>query len=81
VFLYVQQNSDDFQMFLPSAQYRQKFYELIKEMTGDEEGKLIDLESYSISDQMNVCFFYKIVNCNDIYQNRFIFSMNTNWMK
>jgi hypothetical protein len=54
LFLYVHQNSDDFQMFLPSAQYRQRFYNLILEMTADQEGMVTDLDSDPSADQMNV---------------------------
>lgn len=52
LFLYVHQNSDDFQMFLPSAQYRQRFYNLILEMTADQEGMVTDLDSDPSTDQM-----------------------------
>lgn len=54
LFLYVHQNSDDFQMFLPSAQYRQRFYSLILEMTADQEGMVTDLDSDPSTDQMKV---------------------------
>jgi hypothetical protein len=54
LFLYVHQNSDDFQMFLPSAQYRQRFYNLILEMTADQEGMVTDLDSDPSTDQMKV---------------------------
>ncbi|XP_069698242.1 mitogen-activated protein kinase kinase kinase 15 isoform X5 [Periplaneta americana] len=52
LFLYVHQNSDDFQMFLPSVQYRQRFYNLILEMTADQEGMVTDLDSDVATDQM-----------------------------
>ncbi|XP_033608100.1 mitogen-activated protein kinase kinase kinase 15 isoform X1 [Cryptotermes secundus] len=52
LFLYVHQNSDDFQMFLPSVQYRQRFYNLILEMTADQEGMVTDLDSDPSTDQM-----------------------------
>ncbi|BES88158.1 protein kinase kinase kinase [Nesidiocoris tenuis] len=42
-FLYVHQNSDDFQMFFSSQLLRQRFYELLLEMTADQEGTLMDL--------------------------------------
>ncbi|PSN44121.1 Mitogen-activated protein kinase kinase kinase 15 [Blattella germanica] len=52
LFLYVHQNSDDFQMFLPNVQYRQRFYNLILEMTADQEGMVTDLDSDVTADQM-----------------------------
>lgn len=36
-YLYVHQNSDDFQIYFPSVQCRQRFYELVLEMTADQE--------------------------------------------
>jgi hypothetical protein len=58
LFLYVHQNSDDFQMFLPSAQYRQRLYSLILEMTADQEGMVTDLDSDPSNDQMKVSHVY-----------------------
>ncbi|XP_058064668.1 mitogen-activated protein kinase kinase kinase 15-like, partial [Anopheles bellator] len=44
-YLYVHQNSDDFQIYFPSAQCRQTFYDLILEMTADQGSGFIDLSS------------------------------------
>ncbi|XP_042910056.1 mitogen-activated protein kinase kinase kinase 15 isoform X3 [Parasteatoda tepidariorum] len=35
LFLYVHQNSDDFQMFFPSEELKQRFYDLVREMSED----------------------------------------------
>ncbi|CAM1309222.1 MAP3K15 (predicted) [Pycnogonum litorale] len=48
LFLYVHQNSDDFQTFFPSTALRQKFYDLLIQMNTDEDGIiLLDLDSDS----------------------------------
>lgn len=36
-YLYVHHNSDDFQIYFPSTECRQKFYDRILEMTADQE--------------------------------------------
>lgn len=45
VFLYVQENSDDFQMFFPSEQCRLTFFRLVQELTVDQKGTVMDLEA------------------------------------
>ncbi|XP_025267915.1 mitogen-activated protein kinase kinase kinase 15 isoform X2 [Camponotus floridanus] len=62
LFLYVHQNSDDFQMYLPSVQYRQRFYDLILEMTRDQEGMVTDLDTYMTDDCMK--FEYELDDQN-----------------
>ncbi|XP_061498125.1 mitogen-activated protein kinase kinase kinase 15 isoform X1 [Anopheles gambiae] len=44
-YLYVHHNSDDFQMFFPSVQCRQTFYDLILQMTADQGSGFIDLSA------------------------------------
>uniref|UniRef100_A0A182KAK0 mitogen-activated protein kinase kinase kinase n=1 Tax=Anopheles christyi TaxID=43041 RepID=A0A182KAK0_9DIPT len=48
-YLYVHQNSDDFQMFFPSVQCRQTFYDLILQMTAEQGSGFIDLSSAETS--------------------------------
>ncbi|XP_053677886.1 mitogen-activated protein kinase kinase kinase 15 [Anopheles nili] len=48
-YLYVHQNSDDFQMFFPSVQCRQTFYDLILQMTAEQGSGFIDLSSAEIT--------------------------------
>ncbi|KAK5649782.1 hypothetical protein RI129_000811 [Pyrocoelia pectoralis] len=43
LFLYVNQNSDDFQIYFPSETCRQRIYSLILELTVDQEG-LLEME-------------------------------------
>ncbi|CAG2179826.1 unnamed protein product, partial [Oppiella nova] len=57
LFLYVHLNCDDFQMFFPSEQLRKSFYDLIIEMTADEEG-VTDLDS--IADTGPIQFEYEL---------------------
>ncbi|XP_076651533.1 apoptotic signal-regulating kinase 1 isoform X3 [Halictus rubicundus] len=58
LFLYVHQNSDDFQMYFPSVQCRHRFYNLILEMTRDQEGMVTDLDAYLTDD--TVKFEYEL---------------------
>ncbi|XP_012153342.1 apoptotic signal-regulating kinase 1 isoform X3 [Megachile rotundata] len=62
LFLYVHQNSDDFQMYFPSVQCRQRFYDLILEMTRDQEGMVTDLDAYMTDDRMK--FEYELDDQN-----------------
>lgn len=45
IFLYVQENSDDFQMFFPSEQCRLIFFRLVQELTVNQKGTVMDLEA------------------------------------
>lgn len=55
VFLYVQENSDDFQMFFPSEQCRQIFFRLVLELTANQKGTVMDLEAEFSSGPIQVC--------------------------
>lgn len=62
LFLYVHQNSDDFQMYFPSELCRQRFYDLILEMTADQKGIFTDLDSDHSADQIK--FEYELDDQN-----------------
>jgi mitogen-activated protein kinase kinase kinase 5 len=42
-YLYVHQNSDDFQIFFPSALVRQRFYDFVLKMTAEQGDNFVDL--------------------------------------
>ncbi|XP_013185299.2 mitogen-activated protein kinase kinase kinase 15 isoform X3 [Amyelois transitella] len=51
LFLYVSENSDDFQIFLPSELYRQHLHDLLGELTADHE-KVADLDTTNMQEQL-----------------------------
>ncbi|CAH4029348.1 unnamed protein product [Pieris brassicae] len=61
LFLYVSENSDDFQIFLPSHLFRQRLYEFLGELTADHE-KVADLDTSVMQDQLK--FEYELDDCN-----------------
>ncbi|XP_061380138.1 mitogen-activated protein kinase kinase kinase 15 isoform X2 [Danaus plexippus] len=61
LFLYVSENSDDFQIFLPSHAFRQHLYDLLNEMTADQE-KMTDLDTSMMQDQLK--FEYELDDSN-----------------
>ncbi|KAL0831480.1 hypothetical protein ABMA28_002279 [Loxostege sticticalis] len=61
LFLYVSENSDDFQIFLPSEMCRQRLHDLLGEMTADHE-KVTDLDTSVMQDQLK--FEYELDDCN-----------------
>jgi len=52
LFLYV--ISDDFQIFFPSEEFRQRFYQLLLELTANDEC-VTDLDAHNELDSVNVC--------------------------
>lgn len=58
MFLYV--HLDDFQMFFPSEQIRQRFYELILVITADQEG-ITDLDSETETGPIKVIIIIYII--------------------
>ncbi|CAK1600801.1 unnamed protein product [Parnassius mnemosyne] len=57
LFLYVSENSDDFQIFLPSQAFRQHLYDLLGELTADHE-KVTDLDTSVMQDQLKFEYEY-----------------------
>ncbi|XP_012548538.1 mitogen-activated protein kinase kinase kinase 15 isoform X1 [Bombyx mandarina] len=61
LFLYVSENSDDFQIFLPSQACRQHLHDLLGELTADHE-KVTDLDTSVMQDQLK--FEYELDDNN-----------------
>ena len=78
LFLYVHHNSDDFQMFFPSQELRTCFYNLIMEMTADEEG-ITDLDSIGDSGPIQVLSNQSNRFLKQLFRKP-IYSSNTKWM-
>ncbi|XP_063704413.1 mitogen-activated protein kinase kinase kinase 15 isoform X2 [Culicoides brevitarsis] len=57
-YLYVQQNSDDFQIYFPSVQCRQRFYDLILLMTAGQGAGFIDLSAESEQSEIKYEYDY-----------------------
>lgn len=55
MFLYVHLNSDDFQMFFSSEKMRQRFYDLILEMTDQIDITDFDADSEPVAIQVCGC--------------------------
>lgn len=53
LFLYVSENSDDFQIFLPSESSRQRLHDLLGELTADHE-TITDLDTSDMQDLIKV---------------------------
>lgn len=53
LFLYVSENSDDFQIFLPSQACRERFHDLLGELTANHES-INDLDTSAMQDQLKV---------------------------
>jgi len=56
-YLYVHQNSDDFQIYFPSVSCRERFYDFILEMTAEQGEGFVDL---SIQTQEEIKFEYDL---------------------
>ncbi|CAH2991127.1 unnamed protein product [Chilo suppressalis] len=61
LFLYVSENSDDFQIFLPSQACRQRLHDLLGELTADFE-KVTEIDTSVMQDQLK--FEYELDDCN-----------------
>lgn len=61
LFLYVSENSDDFQIFLPSQSCRERLHDLLGELTADHE-KVTDLDTSVMQDQLK--FEYELDDSN-----------------
>lgn len=52
-------NSDDFQIFFPSEEMRQRFYDLLLEMTADQDGMITtEFNTDYSTGVVKVFFFY-----------------------
>ncbi|CAH1799038.1 unnamed protein product [Owenia fusiformis] len=49
IFLYVQENSDDFEIYFSSEVQRQRLYDMVMDMIADQEGAVPDLDIEAIS--------------------------------
>lgn len=72
LFLYVHQNSDDFQIFFPSEAMRKRFYDLLLEMTADQDGIITTEINSDINTDLikvsSICSFQAVKTMNLDYK-------------
>lgn len=54
--MYVHENSNDFQMYFPSSQFRQRFFDLVKTITEGEKGMMTNLDEDSMEEVEVIIF-------------------------
>lgn len=64
-YLYVHQNSDDFQIYFPSVIVRQRFYDFILEMTAEQGENFVDL-SIATADEIKFEYVLKENNTKEV---------------
>ncbi|KAJ8670853.1 hypothetical protein QAD02_002112 [Eretmocerus hayati] len=60
LFLYIHETPDDFQIFLPLVECKERFHDLVLEKTRDEEGMVSDLDAYMDDDSSKVEFEHEL---------------------
>lgn len=69
-YLYVHHNSDDFQIYFPSTECRQKFYDLISELASDQE-VFVNLSIAETQIQVNLITFLMLKTRSSTKKNVF----------